>query len=153
MTPNQLTDDVTDGDNTCLISGDVIYFVDRFGNIAPTTRQCTRNNCHFFLNDKDPQSPFNGYICAQQGGACRCADLVADLDGSSHLRPRRSPYVIAADSGDYLLVAVSTSTSTTSSLTPYATNGDLHVGPNGGERPLNLPAGRAPRSDLPPGDE
>lgn len=152
MTPNQLASNATDGHNTCLISGDVLYFVDRCGNVTPTTRQCTKEHCHLFLNDKDPHSPFKGYICAQQNGSCRCAELVADLHDNCHLQPRYSPYVIAAASGEYQLVSISTSsTSAAASLTPFATNGDLHVGPNGGELPRGV-AGRVPRSDLAPGD-
>ncbi|HEX7837693.1 MAG TPA: hypothetical protein VF469_09535 [Kofleriaceae bacterium] len=149
MTLNPLTNNVSDGRNTCLISGDVLYFVDRAGNVSPSNRQCTKEHCHLFLNDKDPHTPFKGYICAQQNGACRCAELVADLHDNSHLQPRCSPYVIAAALGEYQLVSVSTAVA--KSLTPFATNGDLHVGPNGGELPLGL-AGRAPRSDLAPGD-
>jgi len=142
MPLNQLEINPSDGHHTCLISGDVIYIVDRSGNVTPTGRQCTSEHRHLFLNDKDPHSPFNGYICAQQGGSCRCADLVTDLCDKSHLRPRRNPYVIAAAVGDYLLVAISTPA--TSSLIQFATNGDLHVGPNGGEPPMSQAAGRGP---------
>jgi hypothetical protein len=149
MTLNQLTNNVTDEHNTCLISGDVIYFVDRSGNVTPTTRQCTKDHCHLFLNDKDPHTPFKGYICAQQNGSCRCADLVTDLRDNSHLQPRYSPYVIAAALGEYQLVSITTAVA--ASLTPFATNGDLHVGPNGGVLPLGL-ASQAPRSDLAPED-
>lgn len=150
MTPNQLADNVSDGHNTCLISGDVIYFVDHPGNVTPTARQCTREYCYLFLNHKDPHAPFKGYICAQQNGACRCSDLVANLDDCSHLRPRSAPYVIAADFGEYRLIAVSRPVGP--SLTPFATNGDLHVGPNGGE-PVRQAASRAPRAELPPEPE
>lgn len=151
MPLNHLASNVTDGNHTCLVSGDVTYIVDRNGNVTPTTRQCTHENCYLYLKDKDLHSPFNGYICARQSGSCICADLVTDLHGSSHLQSKYSPYRIsAAANGDYLLVALSTPAA--SSVIPFATNGDLHVGPNGG-LPRGPAAGRSPRPDRSPGDE
>jgi hypothetical protein len=152
MTLNQLDGNVTDGHHACVVTGDVTYIVDRYGNVSPTVRQCTSENHELYLNNKNPRLPFGGYVCARQGGTCRCADVVADLHGSSHLQCKYSPYVIAGAAGDYSLVALASPSA--ASLISFATNGDLHVGPNGGNLTLNRAGDRGPRLELPlpPGD-
>lgn len=151
MTPNQIDGNATDGHHTCLVSDDATYIVDRYGNVSPSVRQCTNEARQLHLNNRNSRLPFGGYVCARQGDSCRCADVVTDLHGSAHLLCKYSPYVIAGASGDYALVALASPSA--ASLIPFATNGDLHVGPNGG----NLPraSGRAPHPELPlpPGDD
>jgi hypothetical protein len=127
MTRNQLAKEVVKN-----ISGNPIFTVDVHGKILPISQQSVDPSGSVLIQaDSSGQSLYSGYICAWRSGACRCADIIADLGGEKHMKvtnpPTSYPVKSNATTGlEYTIYA--TPTDTGGGPSPLESNGDLRVG-------------------------
>lgn len=107
-------------------SDGVLFTVDGYGNITPTTQQTVCAG-YTILTEADPASTkkFYGKVCAQQSNVCRCSTLVGGVSSGDHMA-LGTEYTVNSGllNNQYELYAVNGS----GAVIPSVTNGDVYVG-------------------------